>query len=350
MNNKKKLKIAQIAPLSERVPPKKYGGTEHVVHTLTEGLIKEGHDVTLFASGDSITSAKLVSVYPRGLREAKIHDPYGLNEWSLVHILNAYKKQNEFDVIHDHNSIFSIPVAQFAKTPTIVTLHGIINHANKKLYRLADNLSFVAISNSQRRLFERGRDIAVVYNSLPLGKYLFQKKHDGFLLFVGRMSMEKGPHIAIDVAQALGIPIILAAKLDPEDMPYFKKYVEPRLNEELVVWVGEINEKDRNKLMSRAMCLLYPLTWSEPFGLVMIEAMANGCPVIAFNEGSVPELIVDKKTGFIVSDVEEMIEAVENIALIKREECRTHVFKNFNSKKMVEGYEKLYFEALKQNG
>lgn len=342
----KKLKIAQIAPINERIPPKKYGGIERVVHDLTEELVKRGHDVTLFATGDSKTSAKLSSVYPRALREAKIKDVHGLIEWTLLHLGSAYKKQESFDIIHDHNTIFSMPLAHFAKTPTVITIHGPIRPSNKRLFQTLQNPYFVSVSNSQIENEHNLKIAATIYNGLNMSRYPFKLKDKGYLLFVGRISMEKGVHHAIDVAQDLNLPLVIAAKLDKNDMQYFNEYIEPRLYSDQVMWIGEVDEKQRNELMSSAICLLNPLVWKEPFGLTMIEAMACGSPVIAFDSGSVREIIVDKKTGYIVDDVEEMIYAVAKINKINRLDCRTHALKNFNAKLMTDKYEKLYYEIL----
>ncbi len=340
-----KLKIAQIAPISERVPPKKYGGTERVIHALTEELIKRGHDITLFASGDSETKAKLVSIYPRSLREAKIPDPYGINELTLLNIGNAYKRQLEFDIIHDHNHIVSLQAAHFSKTPVIMTLHGPFTTINKKLFETLDNPYFVTISESQTKKAPNIKIVDTIYNGLPLENYPFQKNHGQYLLFVGRISLEKGLHFAIDVAVNLNMPLIIAAKLDLEEADYFNTYINPRLNNDHVKWIGEVDEKKRNELMKGALCLLHPVTWPEPFGLTMVEAMACGTPVIAFRRGSIPEIIKDGKTGFIVEDLEEMIEAVDKIYSIDRMECRRYVISKFNSKTMTEKYLHVY-EAI----
>lgn len=343
---KNKLKIAQIAPLAERVPPKKYGGTERVVYALTEQLVQRGHDVTLFATGDSITSAKLVSVYPRSLREAKIVDPHGLNEWTLLHIATAYQRHGEFDIIHDHNSIFSLPTVQFVKTPTVITIHGPITPHNRRLYETITAPYYVSISKSQTQHSPQLNIVDTIYNGLSMEKYPFSNSHKGYLLFVGRISMEKGVHFAIDAANDLNLPLIIAAKLDEVDVEYFREYIEPRLYGEQIKWVGEVDERERNKLMSNAMCMLHPVTWREPFGLTMIEAMACGCPVVAFNKGSIPEIVVHGKTGFIVNDLEEMIEAIHNIDQIDRKECRIHALQNFNDTIMADRYENLYQKIL----
>lgn len=336
-----------IAPISERVPPKKYGGIERVVHVLTEDLVKRGHDVTLFATGDSSTSAKLNSVIPHPLRDLKIKDPYGLNEWALLHIGNAYRRQDEFDIIHDHNSLFSLPTAELSRTPVLVTIHGAVNPTNRRLYESLLTPYYVGISKAQTRMLTHHHVIGTVYNGLDMSGYPFRKNHKGYLLTVGRISMEKGTHFAIEASLDLDIPLIIAAKVDEADMQYFNEYIRPRLSEENVRWVGEVNEAERNKLMSEAMCLLHPVTWKEPFGLTLIEAMACGCPVIAFNKGSIPELVADGKTGFVVEDIDAMIDAIGHIGSINREACREHALTHFNDSLMTERYEETYYSILK---
>ncbi len=346
----KKLRIAQIAPLSERVPPKKYGGTERVISALTDELVARGHEVTLFATGDSITRARHIAVYPRALREAKEKDPHGINEWTFLNILTAYKRQKEFDIIHDHNWILSMPTAMLSPTPTVMTVHGPIILRNKEIFQTVENVNLVTISKAQTKLVPKLKIAGTVYNGLPLSQYPFGKKSNGYLLFVGRISVEKGAHIAIEVATFLNIPLIIAAKLDRADREYFKEYIEPKLDDELIRWVGEVDTDTRNRLMSDAICLLHPVTWREPFGLTMIEAMACGCPVVAFNKGSIPEIIIDQKTGFIVNDVEEMIDAVKRLKKIKRSDCREYALENFSEKRMVDGYEKIYYRILQKKG
>ncbi len=344
---KNPLRIAQIASLIERVPPKKYGGTERVVHLLTEELIKRGHKVSLFASGDSITSAKLISVYPKSLREAKVANYLGLNDLTLLNIGTAYKLEDQFDIIHDHNGGHSLPTANKAKTPVMMTLHGAFTPTNKHLYKALNNPKFVAISHAQAKAAPPGANIYdVVYNGLAMENYPFSQKHQGYLLFVGRISMEKGTHIAIEVAQQLNLPLIIAAKLDQVDILYFNKYIKPLLSDSRIKWIGEVNEEKRNKLMSQALCMLHPVTWMEPFGLTLIEAMACGCPVIAINKGSIPEIIVDNKTGFVVKNTKEMVEAVLKIDKIDRSFCRSHVLVNFNDTKMTDRYEELYYKII----
>ena len=307
------MKIAQIAPIIERVPPKKYGGTERMVSALTEELVKRGHDVTLFASGDSVTSAKLVSVYPKRLREAKLRDLYGTNLWSLLSIGQAYERQNEFDIIHDHNGFLSLPTANIASVPVVMTTHGPFTPEMRRMFQSLRKPYIVSISRSQAPMpISAFHYAGNVYNGLPMQHYPFSETHDGYLLFVGRISMEKGVHFAIEVAQELDLPLIIAAKLEGVDRPYYHEYIEPYLSNQ-IQWIGEVDEAQRNQLMSRAKCFMHPVTWQEPFGLTLIEAMACGCPVVAFGRGSIPEIVKDKQTGFVVNNVQEMIEAVENI-------------------------------------
>jgi glycosyltransferase involved in cell wall biosynthesis len=344
-----KLKIAMIAPIAEKVPPRKYGGTERVINTLTEELVKRGHDVTLFATGDSQTSARLSSVHPKPLREDKAQDPYGLNERSLLHITEAYKRQHEFDIIHDHNSILSVPTAQFIKTPTVITLHGEINPDNLRLYESANVPYYVTISKSQ---LPKRNDVNVartVYNGLNMENYPFVNAHKRYLSYIGRISEAKGTHIAIKVAKATNIPLIIAAKLDDAEKEYYNKSIKPNVDGKLINWVGEVDEFERNKLLSEAICLLNPITWAEPFGLTMIEAMACGSPVIAFDKGSAKELVWDGNTGFIVQNTQEMIEGVSKLSMINRNNCRNHALLNFSGKKMADRYEELYYTILVEN-
>lgn len=341
------MKIAQIAPIIERVPPKKYGGTERVVYALTEELVKRGHDVTLFASGDSITSAKLSSIYPRALREVKMKELYGTNVLTMLHIGLAYSRQDEFDIIHDHLGHISLPTAHIAQTPVVMTLHGAFTIETRRLFENLNHPFFATISHSQASMAPKINHIGTAYNGLYMDDYPFSDKHEGYLLFVGRISMEKGVHNAIEVAQYLNLPLIIAAKLDSIDVQYFNEYVGPQLSDQ-IKWIGEVDEEERNKLYSKALCTLHPITWKEPFGLTMIEAMACGCPVVGMNKGSVAELIKHGESGFVVNDVDEMIEAVAKIDQIDRKKCRKHALKNFSATKMADAYEQIYKQVLEK--
>jgi glycosyltransferase involved in cell wall biosynthesis len=342
------MKIAIIAPPIERVPPRTYGGTERVVYELVEGLVRKGHDVTLFASGDSLTSAKLESLYPTTLREMKVKEPT-LTACILAHLGVAFAKQHEFDIIHDHNIYVSVPTAHLATTPTIVTLHYSFDHFNKELFLRLQNPHYVAISHSQANAIPGLPIDAVVHNGLTMDHYPFSSGHDGYLLYVGRMSEQKGPHIAIAVAKALNMPLIMAAKINANERKFFKEKIKPFLNDQ-IRWVGEVDEKRRNRLMSRALCMLHPVLWPEPFGLTLIEAMACGCPVVAFSNGSIPEIILNGKSGYVVQNTEQMIAAIQRIDNISRQACREHALSNFSAEKMVSEYEKLYERIIAAGG
>jgi glycosyltransferase involved in cell wall biosynthesis len=335
------VKIAQIAPIVEPVPPKTYGGTERVVYALTEELVKRGHDVTLFASGDSVSSAKVESVYPRSLREAKLPDLYGANPWTLLNIGLAYELQEEFDIIHDHMMPLSLPAANIASVPVVGTMHSTFTASNRRLFQSLRSPAIVSISEAQIFSAPNINHVATIYNGLSMEHYPFSNEHEGYLLYVGRLSLEKGVHFAIEAAEQLDLPLIIAAKLDPKDQPYFRAYIEPRLSNR-VRWIGEVDEEERNRLMSKAKCFLHPVTWREPFGLTLIEAAACGCPVVAFNRGSIPEIVRTGVTGFVVEDTDSMIEAIEGIETIDRAACRAHALLNFSAKKVADQYEALY--------
>lgn len=343
---KRKLKIAQIAPIIERVPPKNYGGTERVVSTLTEELVRLGHDVTLFATGDSKTTAKLDAIYPKSIRESKISRSEAL-EWSMLHIGRVYDRQEEFDIIHDHNSSLGTPLANLAKVPTIITLHGAVKSGMAKMLKTYKNPYYVSISKDQVKDAEIKR-LTTIPNGEKLETNIFSEKSKDYLLFVGRISEIKGTHVAVEIAEELGLPLIIAAKLDDADKKYFETKIKPRLNDQ-IRWIGEVDSEKRNKLMSEAICLVNPISWREPFGLIMIEAMSCGCPVVSFNKGSVPEVMQDGKTGFNVNNKKEMIEAIKKINQINRSYCRDYALSNFNEKIMAQRYVELYQKAIQES-
>ncbi len=340
------MRIAQIAPITERVPPKKYGGTERVVSALTEGLVKRGHDVTLFATNDSLTSAKLSSVIDGALREKKFNNIYGLNTWTMYHIAMAYSHQEDFDLIHDHTGYIGLPIANLARTPVLLTMHGNFHEDVRPMFDAIRRPQVVCISKSQSEELKI-RDFSVIYNGLPMSHYPFSLDHDGYLLFVGRISLEKGTHIAIEAAQKSGLPLIIAAKLDEPDVKYFRKYIKPHLRDN-IQWVGEVDEVDRNRLMSRALCFLHPVTWNEPFGLTMIEAMACGSPVVGFDKGSVPEIVKHGTTGYVVTNISSLLDAIKKIDKISRKYCRDYSLQEFSADKMTDEYELLYKKILNQ--
>ena len=339
------MKIAQLAALIERIPPRRYGGVERFVNYLTEELVRRGHDVTLFATADSKTKAKLISSAPHPLREMHAADT---TAFTLLNVAKVYKNSARFDIIHNQLDYYALPTADLSTTPTITTLHGPINPENKQIYEEYKNQNFVSISNAQRIGADHLNWVSTIYHGIPVENFRFGAKPKDYLLYVGRISLEKGTHIAMNVAVTLNKKLIIAAKLDKADIDYFNQYVAPRLYNKNISWIGEVTDNERNKLMSSALCLLHPVTWPEPFGLTLIEAMACGCPVIAFREGSIPEIVINKKTGFVVEKEKEMIHAVEKISSISRPACRKHIEKNFNLKKMVDAYEKLYYKIVNE--
>lgn len=349
------MKIAQIAPIVERLPPKKYGGTERVIYHLTEELVKRGHEVTLFASGDTTTSAKLVSVVPKSLREMPDEkDIYGFNVHALLNMGLAYARQEEFDIIHDHNAHMGLPTANTARTPVVMTWHGPYDERMTRYFQMLNRPHLVSISDSQAKLAPGNLNfIGTVYNGLPMGHYPFSGKAGEYLLFVGRIDPEKGVHHAMDVALALGRKLIIAAKADvevPSIKRYFKKEIEPRLkaHPEQLQWIGEVDEDERNRLMAGALCFLHPVTWPEPFGLTLIESMACGTPVVAMGLGAIPEVVKDGHSGYVVDTVPHMIEAVRKIERgeIDRGACRQWALSNFSAQRMADGYEAVYEKVI----
>jgi glycosyltransferase involved in cell wall biosynthesis len=349
------MKIAQIAPIIESVPPKMYGGTERVISALTEELVKRGHQVTLFASGDSLTRARLSSVYPISLREANVENLYGHNIWSLLNVGLAYQEQEKFDIIHDHNSQnnpVSLPLANLVKTPVVMTLHGPLTHGYYKSFEFYKKPYLVTISKKQAVPAPYLNYIGNVYHGLSMNHYPFSREDNGYLLFVGRIRIEngvevKGLHHAISVAKRIGMPLLIAAKIDsaPEDKAYFQHVIKPQLSKQ-IIWIGEVDELERNRLMHKAYCLLHTVNFAEPFGLTLIEAMASGCPVVAFNKGSIPEVILNSKTGYVVEDEDEMVEAIKKIRAIDRFFCRLYALEHFSAGRMADDYEKIYTKVL----
>ncbi len=347
------MRIAQIAPLAIRVPPEKYGGTERIVHALTEALVARGHDVTLFASGDSHTSAKLNAVYPTSIRNTKIRPIYGLNAPLIHSIGRAYSMEKEFDVIHDHVAFpgpsLGVAFAEKCKTPAVLTLHGHLPQDHLPVYREFRKMNIVTISEDLSHDIKDLNLAGVVHNGLNMESYPFSAEHDNYLLYVGRICLEKGTHHAIVAAKRLNLPLIIAAKIEETEagQRYFRKHVKPFLNDQ-IRWIGEVDEEDRNKLMSRALAFLHPITWREPFGLTIIEANACGTPVVAFNLGAMPEIIESGKTGFVVQTMDQMVEAVKNIGTIDRAYCRQYSLKHFNATRMAEGYEAIYKKVIER--
>jgi glycosyltransferase involved in cell wall biosynthesis len=348
------MRIAQIAPLWEQVPPATYGGSELVVSLLTEELVRRGHDVTLFASGDSTTTAKLESVHPKALRLDPTIKEVGIYE--MLQLSQVYERANEFDVIHSHMGCAGLPYASLVKTPTVFTLHGIFTPDNEKMFVHARHQPFISISHSQREPRLNLNCVATVYNGVDTSAYRFYPKpsEPPYLAFLGRMSPEKGTHLAIAIAKATGWNLKIAGKIDSVDVEYFEQEVKPHIDGTQIQFLGEANHAQKNVLLGNAVATLFPITWREPFGLVMAESMAAGTPVIAMNLGSAPEVIVHGKTGFLCHTVEECIQALSKIDTIDRQACRQHVEGNFSAERMTDGYEAVYqkvlLERFSQNG
>lgn len=340
------MKIAIVAPLIERVPPKQYGGTERVVGAVTEELVRRGHDVTLFASGDSQSSAKLEAIHPVSFREA-----YGFDtkQWFLATLLalsKVYSQAGKFDIVHDHTGTYGASFAQSVNKPIVTTLHGPLTPRAIEGYRQLTRAYLVTISHSQSRPAPDLNYIANVYNGFDMTGYPFGRRHGEYLLCVGRICPEKGTHNAVEVARKLDLPLIIAAKLEPgRNTEYFEKSVKPYLSDK-IRWIGEVDENKRNKLYAGAMCFLHPIEWEEPFGLTSIEAMACGSPVVAFDRGSSREVIDHGLSGFVVKNVREMADAIKKIHTIDRADCRKHALTNFNEQRMVDGYESVYETVL----
>ncbi len=338
------MKIAQIAPLYESVPPKLYGGTERVVSYLTEELINMGHDVTLFASGDSNTKAKLVSPVMESLRLNHSGDP------AIYHTLlieKLLKMLDYFDIVHFHIDYIHFPTMRRSNVPHVTTLHGRLDIPDLvPLYKEFNDVPLVSISNSQRKPLMWANWVGTVHHGLPENLYKPVTKPGRYLAFLGRISPEKRPDRAIEIARKAGIELKIAAKVDKVDKDYYENVIKPLLKDKGVKFIGEINEKEKQDFLGNAMALLFPIDWPEPFGLVMIEALACGTPVIAFNNGSVPEIIKHGINGFIVNSTEEAIQCIEKLNTISREKCRETFEKDFTTRRMAQNYIEIYTKLL----
>lgn len=339
------MRIAQVAPLYERVPPCLYGGTERVVSYLTEALVRQGHDVTLFASGDSITTAKLESPCAQALRlDPHCQDPLAPH---LQMLGQVYRRADEFDIIHCHTTYLGLPLTHFSRTPTVLTLHGRLDIPELiPLYAEHRNVALVSISDNQRLPLPDASWVATIYHGLPTNLYTFQPQPRSSLLFLGRISPEKRPDVAIRVACRAGVPLKIAAKVDKVDQGYFETCIEPLLDHPLVQFVGEVNEQQKEQLLGDALALLFPIDWPEPFGVVMIEALACGTPVIARQRGSVPEVLRDGVTGLFCETEEEMVNAVHRVSSLSRAACRREFEQRFTDNQMALRYVEVYRGCL----
>jgi len=342
------MKIAQISPLMESVPPRLYGGSERIVSYLTDELVRQGHDVTLFASGDSVSSANLVRCVPMALRlDANVKDPI---PYYMLMLDRVREMADEFDILHFHIDQFHFPLFRPIAQRTVTTLHGRQDlHDLKPLYVGFSDMPLVSISNSQRKPIANANFAATVYHGLPAQTLKPNYKPTGdYVAFLGRISPEKRPDRAIRIAQALGLRIKIAAKIDKVDEAYFREHIASLFNLPGVEYIGEIDERSKSEFLGEASALLFPIDWPEPFGLSMIEAMACGTPVLAFRCGSVPEIIDPGVTGLIVDSMDEAIRVMPQVLALDRRTVRQKFEQRFSASRMAKDYVQVYRSLIKQ--
>jgi glycosyltransferase involved in cell wall biosynthesis len=339
------MRIAQVAPLWESVPPKLYGGTERIVSYLTEELVRLGHDVTLFASGDSVTTARLEAACAHALR---LNTGIFNRDAPMTMLMEqALGKTGDFDIIHSHLDFMGFPLARRNPTPTVTTFHGRLDLPElQPVFREYAEMPMVSISDAQRKPVSWANWHATVYHGLPRDLYDFHPNPGGYLAFLGRIAPEKRPDHAIEIAKRVGIPLRIAAKVDPMDQQYFHTEIEPLLSDPLIEYLGEITDAEKNDFLGHAMALVCPYDWPEPFGLVLIEALACGTPVLAYRRGSIPEIIEDRGTGFICEGLDEMTATVQRISEIDRRRCRWSFEQRFSVERMAQDYVSVYEQAI----
>lgn len=337
----KTLKIAMLSPIAWRTPPTHYGPWENIASLLCEGLVKKGLDVTLFATENSITSGKLSAICPRGYEEDSTIEP---KVWECLHISEVFERADEFDLIHNNFDFLPISYSGLVNTPVLTTIHGFSSPAILPVYEKYNTKNhYVSISNSDRS--DKLDYIATIYHGINLDEFTFKNEMGDYLLFFGRMHNDKGAKEAIQIAKSFGKKLIMAGIIQDKD--YFEQEIAPHLCED-IVYIGSVGPEQRDKLLGEAYALLHPIFFAEPFGLSVVESMACGTPVIAFNKGSMPELIESGKNGFIVSDVEEAVSALGKIPEINRQYCRNIVEEKFTVEKMVDNYIKVYQQILNE--
>jgi glycosyltransferase involved in cell wall biosynthesis len=336
------MRIAQISPLYESVPPKTYGGTERIVSYLTEELVELGHDVTLFASGESRTKAQLIAVTETGLRlqNPPVRDP-------ITHHLRllemVFARAAEYDILHFHLDYLHLPFAKRYSGISVTTMHGRLDLPDlASLLVRYPEMPFVSISDAQRAPLSWLSWSATVHHGIPGEQYSFRENPGSYLAFLGRIAPEKRPDRAISIATESGIPLKVAAKVDRADQEYFMSEIKPLLRNPLVEFIGEIGESEKDEFLGNALALLFPIDWPEPFGLVMIESLATGTPVIAYPNGAVPEIIEDGTTGFLVESTKEAVRAIARIYSLDRRECRKTFERRFTAQRMARDYVALY--------
>jgi glycosyltransferase involved in cell wall biosynthesis len=335
------MRIAQIAPLTEAVPPKLYGGTERVISWLTEELVAMGHDVSLFASGDSQTSAKLEPMWPKALRlDGSVRDPNALH---MSMIEQVCRRAHEFDILHFHLDYYPFSVMSRQNVPYITTLHGRLDlPEHQPTFEAFSSVPVISISNAQRRPIHNANWTATVYHGLPDQLIAPKPRKPEYLAFLGRIAPEKRVDRAINIAKRCGLPLKIAAKIDAVDVKYYQEDIKPLVDQPHVDFIGEISDAQKSDFLSGAIALLVPIDWPEPFGLVMIEAMACGTPVIAYNRGSVAEVIEDGVTGFVVEDESSAVGAINNLLTLDRKKVRKRFEERFTARRMAEDYVDIY--------
>jgi glycosyltransferase involved in cell wall biosynthesis len=339
------VRIAVVAPLHESVPPRYYGGTERVVSYLTEELVALGHDVTLFATADSRTSARLRPMAPSGLRlDSTCRDPLA---WHVAMVHDVMEAAREFDLVHFHIDHVHFPALRARPVPAVTTVHGRLDLPELgPLYQRFGDMALVSISDAQRAPLPRAGWLATVHHGLPTELLPFNPRGGGYAAFLGRMSPEKRPDRAIRIAQRAGVPLRIAAKIEKSDAAYFEAEVHPLLSAPGVEFMGEIGEREKAAFLGDAAALLFPIDWPEPFGLAMIEAMSCGTPVIAYRCGSVPEIVDDGVSGWTVSSEDEAVERLASIGTLSRLACRRTFERRFSASRMARDYETVYREVL----
>jgi glycosyltransferase involved in cell wall biosynthesis len=339
------MRIAQVSPLFESVPPKLYGGTERVVSFLTEALVDLGHDVTLFASADSVTQATLVPCAPRALRlDDSCRDPLAQH---LAMLEEVFARAAEFDVIHFHLDYLSFPEARHCQVPHVATMHNRLDLPElEPLFRAFADIPVVSISDAQRAPLPFANWCGTVYHGLPLDLFKFRPNAGKYLAFLGRVSPEKGVHRAVEIARRLDLPLKVAAKVDDKDRHFYEQQVKPLFAQPKVEFIGEIGEDQKGDFLGNAAALLFPIDWPEPFGLVMIEAMACGTPVVAFRRGAVPEVMRDGVSGYVVDSVDGAVAATARAVELPRKRCRAYFEGRFSAPRMANDYLAVYERLL----
>jgi glycosyltransferase involved in cell wall biosynthesis len=339
------MRIAQVAPLFESIPPKGYGGTERIVSYLTEELVRCGHDVTLFGSGDSVTAAKLVAAVPKSIRQELYNQA-----WAAYHTIQldlVSELADSFDVIHFHTDYLHFPIARLRHVPYLTTMHGRLDLPELTcIFNRFSDTPLVSISASQRTPLPWVNWIDTIYHGLPLDLYSYGPGNGNYFLFLGRMSPEKRPDRAISIARQCGVHLYMAAKVDKADQAYFDQIIKPMLDGPMVSYLGEVEEKEKCELLQGARALLFPIDWPEPFGLVLIEALACGTPVVAYRHGSTVEVLEHGVTGFLVSDEDEAVEAARNITSLDRKQCREAFERRFTVAQMASRYLQAYEHVM----